>query len=69
MLHTIASAKKFDIITFLNFLENPLTVSLQHLCPSAVAIVLQWEAAVAVQAGPDERLFLFFFSSTQLQPT
>lgn len=49
---------KLIFITSLYYLSNPLPVSLQHLCPSA--IVLQWEAAVAVQAGHDERLFLFF---------
>lgn len=37
-------------ITSLHWLDNPLPVPLRHLCPSAVAIVLQWGAAVAVPA-------------------
>lgn len=60
--------KNVIIISFLQYLGNPLPVSPLHLCPSAVAIVLQWRAAVALQAGHDERLFLFS-SSNQLQPT
>lgn len=44
--------------TFLHYLQKS-SQSLRHLCPSAVAVVLQWDAAVAVQAGHDERMFLF----------
>lgn len=67
ILYTIASAKKLDIYHLSSLLNKSfLSLSLRHLCPSAVAIVLQWEAAVAVQAGHDERLFLFSFFSSSL---
>lgn len=48
----------YNICYLSHYLTNPLPVSLQHLCPPVVAIVLQWEAAVDVQVGRNEKLFL-----------
>lgn len=58
----VASDERFEMCAFPSIRKKKKSwESLRHLCPSAVAVVLQWEAAVAVWAEHDERLFLFLF--------
>ena len=61
----IASAEKLDIYHLSPPLRKSPPSLLRHLCPSAVAIVLQWEAAVALHGGQAwwKAVSSFFFFS------